>query len=68
MPPEAPGMFYGGTAFDLASPFGDEAPATVARYPQGDLLMIGHLLGGDNLNNRAAALDVPGGRGRVVLL
>ena len=68
MPPEAPGMFYGGTAFDLAPSFGEQTPSTIAKYPAGDLLMSGYLLGGSYLNGKAAALDVPVGKGRVVLL
>jgi hypothetical protein len=39
-----------------------------ARYAENGLLMSGWLLGGRILAGRAAALDVPLGRGRVVLL
>ena len=68
MPDEAPGMFYGGTAFEILSSFDKKAQAMIARYPAKDLLMSGFLQGGQYLQNKAAALDVPLGKGKVVLL
>jgi len=82
MPDEAPGMFYGGTAFDIPSPAekppsaDKQAPAApekpaatvIARYPSRDLLMSGYLLGERYLQNKAAAVDVSVGKGKVILL
>ena len=61
-------MFYGGTAFEILSSFDKKAQATIAGYPAKDLLMSGFLQGGQYLQNKAAALDVPLGKGKVVLL
>jgi len=68
MPDEAPGMFYGGTAFEVLSSLDHTAPATIAKYAEKDLLMSGFLQGGQYLQNKAAVLDVPLGKGKVVLL
>jgi hypothetical protein len=68
MPEEAPGMFYNGTAFDLLSSSGAAAPTVIARYPGKSLLMSGFLRGEQYLQNKAAAVDVPLGKGRVILL
>lgn len=40
----------------------------VARYPAVDPLMSGWLLGGGLLSNKASLLEIPVGRGRVVLI
>jgi hypothetical protein len=68
MPTVAPGMFYDGTAFDLGSSSGTTGPRVIAKYPGKDLLMSGFLVGEQYLQNKAAAADVPLGKGRVVLL
>jgi len=68
MPDEAPGMFYGSTAFDILSSFEGKTPVTIARYPAENILMSGYLMGEKYLQNKAAAVDVPVGKGRVILL
>lgn len=68
MPAEAPGMFYGSTAFDILPSFEAKEPVVVAKYPGEDLLMSGYLLGEKYLENKAAAVDVPLGKGKVILL
>jgi hypothetical protein len=60
LPPETPVWFESGPAFDV------KAGRVVARYG-GDPLLSGWLLGGRRLSGHAALVDVPLGRGRVVL-
>ena len=68
MPDVAPAMFYQGTAFDVGSASGARAPRVIAKYPGKNLLMSGFLQGEQYLQNKAAAVEVPVGQGRVVLL
>jgi hypothetical protein len=68
MPEEAPAMYYQGTAFNITPTFGGETPEVISKYPQSDLLMSGYLRGEKYLVNKAAAVDVPLGKGRVILL
>lgn len=55
--------FEDGPAFELA----EGAGTVVARYPEEDPLLSGWLLGGSKLEGRAALVEVPKGKGRVVL-
>ena len=69
MPAEAPAVFVGSPAFEvLASSEGEEVPRVIAKYPQGSLLMSGYLKGEEFLQNKASVLEVPLGKGRVILL
>jgi len=68
MPEEGPGMFYRSTAFDLLSSFEAKMPVAIAKYPEESFLMSGYLMGEKYLQRKAAAVDVPLGKGRVILL
>jgi hypothetical protein len=68
MPEKGPGMFYRSAAFDILPTFEEEPAVAIAKYPKGDLLMSGYLLGEKYLINKTAAADVPLGKGRVILL
>jgi hypothetical protein len=54
--------FQNGPAFEVAG-----GAATLLRYPQGEPLLSGWLMGGDRLYGKGALVVVPQGRGRVVL-
>jgi len=69
MPEEAAAVFVDSRAFAVVPDFrGERAPAVIAAYADSNLLMSGYLKGESYLAGRASALDVPLGRGRVVLL
>jgi hypothetical protein len=78
MPPEAGAFFINSPAFSVERQRGGAganavAPATgevhvVARYPPGNLLMSGWMLGEQVIAGRAAVVDAPLEKGRVVLL
>ena len=63
---EAAAWFENSPAFAPARAATPEA-VTVARYPDGNPLMSGWLLGDTLLRNRSALVDAPLGRGHVVL-
>jgi len=54
--------FQNGPAFDVKG-----AAVAVMRYPEGEPLLSGWLVGGKRLYGKAALVAVPQGRGRVVL-
>jgi len=61
--PEGIAWFEQSPAFDVSG-----AARAVVSYPaDGDLLLSGWLLGGERLNGKAAVVDVPVGKGRVIL-
>jgi hypothetical protein len=72
MPEEAPAMFTASPAFRVTPSFDAASPAkaveTIARYPEGALLMSGYIKGEQHLQKTASAVDVPLGKGRVVML
>jgi hypothetical protein len=59
--PETPVWFESSPVFEATS------ENAVLRYPEGSLLASGYLLGEAHLRGRAALVEVPTGRGRVVL-
>ncbi len=66
LPAETDAYVVGGLAFEVTAG-GDVAPEIVARYTE-DPLRSGYLLGREKIAGRAALLDVPYGRGRVILV
>jgi hypothetical protein len=68
MPTEGSGVFTRSPAFDIHSAFEGASPVAIAKYPKGQLLMSGYLKGEKYLANKASAVEVPVGKGRVILL
>jgi hypothetical protein len=69
MPEEAPALFSRSPAFDILSSFkSDKAPVAIAKYPKGNLLMSGYIMGEKYLYNKASVVEVPYGKGTVILL
>jgi len=68
MPEEAPGLFYGSTAYEILPSFGEKQSVAVVRYPGENPLMSGYLMGGKYLQKKTAVVDVPFGKGKVILL
>jgi hypothetical protein len=62
LPEETPVWFEGSPAFEPGA-----GARAVLRYEGADLLLSGYLLGGERLASRAALVEVPRGKGRVVL-
>jgi Zinc carboxypeptidase len=61
LPETLPVWFEGSPAFEA------DPASVLARYESGDPLLSGWLLGGDRLRDKAALVEAPLGRGRVVL-
>jgi hypothetical protein len=68
MPEEAPAMYVRSPAFTIHPTFQGKTPETVAKYPASNLLMSGFLKGEQHLRNKASVVDVPLGKGKVILL
>jgi len=60
-------VFQNNSAFDVIPSFGDVQPKVIVKYADGNLLLSGWLEGEALLANRAAVVDVPLGKGRVIL-
>ena len=67
MPPRQAVWFESGPAFRPAFSRNGPAPKSVVRYPGQNVLASGWLLGEELIAARSAVMDVPVGRGRVVL-
>ena len=65
MPEEAPGMFYQSTAFDVDVSSGAKV---ISSFAERDVLLSGYLVGEEYIGKKAAAVDVPRGKGRVILI
>ena len=61
--PQIAAMFVSSPAFHVRN-----SDFTVAYYPERDQLISGWLHGGDLLAGKSAILDVPFGKGRVILI
>ncbi len=61
-------MFVRSPAFNILPSFKGKTPVAVAKYPARNLLMSGFLKGEEYLGNKASVVDVPVGKGRVILL
>ena len=64
---EAAGMFVSSPAFEVRPGSGPQ-PRVVAHYPLSNQLLSGWILGPERIAGRAAVVDVPVGRGRVILI
>ncbi len=64
---QAVAMFVSSPAFDVKPGAGADA-RVVAQYPVANQLLSGWITGAEHLAGRAAVVDVPVGRGQVILL
>jgi hypothetical protein len=68
LPKEAPAVFSESRAFDILPAFETrQEPKSVARYASENLLLSGWIHGEKMIQQKSAALDVPFGKGRVIL-
>jgi hypothetical protein len=68
MPSEAPALFVRSPAFAVHPSFDEAKPRVIAKYSGKDILMSGYLKGEQYIQNQASAVEVPLGRGKVILL
>jgi hypothetical protein len=67
--PSTAGVFFNASpAFEVQARFGEPAPVTLAAYGPSNPLRSGWLRGEALLHNRGALVDVPAGKGHVVLI
>lgn len=64
MPEETPAYFTTSSAFDIAA---DARVSVVARYAEKDALMSGWMLGERLINGKPALVEVPFGKGKVIM-
>lgn len=69
MPKEASTVFESSCAFDILPSFeSQKQPIIVAKYPEEDLLMSGWIHGAKIIRQKAAILEIPSLKGRIILL
>ncbi len=69
MPSEASGFFAHSPTFQTWPSFeGGVEAQPIAKYPDENIMQSGWMLGEEQLKNKTAALEVPLGQGRIILL
>ncbi len=68
MPSKTSAYFLNSPAFELTAPFTTSVARTIARYPGTNALQSGWIGGPEYLYDKAGAVEVAHGKGRVVLL
>jgi hypothetical protein len=69
MPEEAVGFFANSPTFDITPSFkNSEQPAVIVKYPDKDILLSGWMMGDKIIKNKAAVVEVPLGKGKLILL
>jgi hypothetical protein len=69
MPEEAVGFFANSPTFDIIPSFkNSDQPAVIVKYPNKDILVSGWMMGDKLIKNKAAVVEVPLGKGKLVLL
>ncbi|MFB3853174.1 MAG: M14 metallopeptidase family protein [Vicinamibacterales bacterium] len=67
MPSTSIAYFQNNHAFETLAAFGTAQPRTIVKYADSDILLSGWIEGPAQLASKAAAVDVPVGKGRVIL-
>ncbi len=69
MPKEAAIIFDNSCAFDVMPSFGaKKEPKSISKYPEENPLMSGWIYGDRIIRQKAAILDIPYGKGKIILL
>jgi len=68
MPEEALIFFWNSPAFDVLPSHFNERYEVIAKYPEGDILQSGWLIGEDLIAKKAAMVSAKYGKGRVILI
>lgn len=69
MPKEAAIIFDNSCAFDVMPSFGaKKEPKSISKYPEENPLMSGWIYGDRVIRQKAAILDIPYGKGKIILL
>jgi len=69
MPEEGCGMFSGSPVFEIIATFKkDSKPSVIAKYPNENLLLSGYINGEKIIRQKASAVEVPYGKGKLILL
>jgi hypothetical protein len=61
------GLFWNNNGFELEPGKGESQPRVITRYADKGLLMSGRLLGENHMAGKAAVVEVPYGKGKIIL-